>query len=71
MRACYRAIPYDPETSFVPIVEIATGVIALVVHPSLNVNSFPEFIAAARAKPGEINYASPAAERPNISPWSC
>jgi tripartite-type tricarboxylate transporter receptor subunit TctC len=55
----YRAIPYDPETGFVPIVEVATGVLALVVHPSLNVNSFAEFLAAARAKPGEINYASP------------
>jgi tripartite-type tricarboxylate transporter receptor subunit TctC len=55
----YRALPYDPETSFVPIVEIATGVIALVVHPSLNVGTFAEFIAAARARPGEINYASP------------
>ncbi|MEA2892253.1 MAG: hypothetical protein QOI05_3046 [Bradyrhizobium sp.] len=55
----YRAIPYDPETSFVPIVEVATGVLALVVHPSLNVGSFAEFLAAARAKPGEINYASP------------
>jgi tripartite-type tricarboxylate transporter receptor subunit TctC len=29
------------------------------VHPSLNVSSLPEFIAAARARPGEINYASP------------
>jgi tripartite-type tricarboxylate transporter receptor subunit TctC len=55
----YRAIPYDPETSFVPIVEVATGVIALVVHPSLNVGTFAEFIATARARPGEINYASP------------
>jgi tripartite-type tricarboxylate transporter receptor subunit TctC len=55
----YRAIPYDPETSFVPIVEVATGVLALVVHPSLNVGSFAEFLAAARAKPGAINYASP------------
>src|ERR1700710_109324 len=55
----YRSLPYDPETSFVPIVEIATGDIALVVHPSLNVTSFAEFIAAARSKPGEINYASP------------
>jgi tripartite-type tricarboxylate transporter receptor subunit TctC len=55
----YRAIPYDPETSFVPIVEVATGVLALVVHPSLNVNSFAEFLGAARAKPGAINYASP------------
>ena len=55
----FRSIPYDPEKSFAPIVEIATGVLALVVHPSLNVNSFPELLAAARSKPGEINYASP------------
>jgi tripartite-type tricarboxylate transporter receptor subunit TctC len=55
----YRSIPYDPETSFVPIAEIATGVLALVVHPSLNVSTFPELIALARSKPGEINYASP------------
>ena len=55
----FRSIPYDPEKSFVPIVEIATGVLALVVHPSLNVNAFPELVALARSKPGEINYASP------------
>jgi len=55
----YRQVPYDPETSFVPIVEIATGVLALVVHPSLNVASLAELIAAARGKPGAINYASP------------
>jgi tripartite-type tricarboxylate transporter receptor subunit TctC len=55
----YRSIPYDPETSFVPIVEVATGVLALVVHPSINVATFPELITAARGKPGEINYASP------------
>jgi tripartite-type tricarboxylate transporter receptor subunit TctC len=55
----YRSIPYDPETSFVPIAEIATGVLALVVHPSLNVSTFSELIALARSKPGDINYASP------------
>jgi tripartite-type tricarboxylate transporter receptor subunit TctC len=55
----YRSIPYDPETSFVPIAEIATGVLALVVHPSINVSTFPELIAVARSKPGDINYASP------------
>jgi len=55
----YRSIPYDPEKSFAPIVEIATGVLALVVHPSLNVSTFPELIALARSKPAEINYASP------------
>lgn len=55
----YRAIPYDPEKSFEPIAEIATGALALVVHPSLNVNTLPDLIALARRKPGEINYASP------------
>jgi tripartite-type tricarboxylate transporter receptor subunit TctC len=55
----YKSIPYDPEKSFVPIVEIATGVLALVVNPSLNVSTFAELIALARSKPGEINYASP------------
>ena len=55
----YRNIPYDPEKGFVPIAEIATGVLALVVHPSLNVSNFAELVALARSKPGEINYASP------------
>jgi tripartite-type tricarboxylate transporter receptor subunit TctC len=55
----YRTIAYDPEKSFVPIVEIATGALGLVVHPSLNVGSVEELIALARSKPGEINYASP------------
>jgi tripartite-type tricarboxylate transporter receptor subunit TctC len=55
----FNSIPYDPEKSFEPIAEIATGVLALVVHPSLNVSTFPELIVLARSKPGEINYASP------------
>ncbi|MCP4616203.1 MAG: tripartite tricarboxylate transporter substrate binding protein [Bradyrhizobium sp.] len=55
----YPSIPYDPEKDFVPIVQIATGALALVVHPSLNVSTFAELLALARSKPGEINYASP------------
>jgi len=55
----FHSIPYDPEKSFVPIAEIATGGLGLAVHPSLDVNSVQELIGLARAKPGEINYASP------------
>src|SRR6201991_4354226 len=55
----YPSIPNDPEKDFVPIAEIATGALALVVHPSLNVSTFSELLALARSKPGEINYASP------------
>jgi tripartite-type tricarboxylate transporter receptor subunit TctC len=55
----YRSLPFDPKTSFAPIIEIATGALALVVHPSINVSTLPELIALARSKPGVINYASP------------
>src|SRR3954469_17779351 len=55
----FKAVPYDPQKSFAPIAEIATGALALVVHPSLSANSVAEFITAAKARPDEINYASP------------
>jgi tripartite-type tricarboxylate transporter receptor subunit TctC len=55
----FKAVPYDPQKSFVPIAEIATGALALVVHPSLSATSVTEFISAAKARPDEINYASP------------
>jgi tripartite-type tricarboxylate transporter receptor subunit TctC len=55
----YRSLPYDPEKSFLPIAELATGALALAVNPSTNINSLPELIDLARKKPGEINYASP------------
>ena len=55
----FKTVPYDPQKNFVPIAELATGALALVVHPSLGVNSVEEFVAAAKARPGEINYASP------------
>jgi len=55
----FNSIPYDPERSFAPIAEIATGGLALVVKPSTRANTVPELIALARSKPGELNYASP------------
>lgn len=55
----FKSIPYDPQTSFLPLVEIATGTLALAVHPSLGVSSVAELLAAAKARPGAIDYASP------------
>jgi tripartite-type tricarboxylate transporter receptor subunit TctC len=55
----FKSLPYDPEKSFVPIAEVATGALALVVHPSLGATTLQEFEAAVKAKPGELNYASP------------
>jgi tripartite-type tricarboxylate transporter receptor subunit TctC len=55
----FSSLPYDPEKSFEPIAEIATGALALVVNPSTKANTVAELIALARSKPGELNYASP------------
>ena len=55
----FRSLPYDPVKSFEPIVEVATGALALAVHPSVPAKSVKELVAAAKASPGPIDYASP------------
>jgi len=54
----YKNLPYDPVRDFAPICLLAAAPYLLEVHPSLPVNSVAEFIALAKAKPGQINYWS-------------
>ncbi len=51
-------LPYDVVKDFAPVILVATTPGALVVHPSVPVNSTKELIALARQKPGELNYGS-------------
>jgi tripartite-type tricarboxylate transporter receptor subunit TctC len=60
-----KSVPYDPVKSFAPIVMVATGSLALVVHPSLPANSTKEFIEHVRARPGQLNYSSPGVGGPH------
>ena len=50
--------PYHPLRDFTPIVLIGFSPNVIVVHPSLPVRTMKELIALARARPGQINYAS-------------
>ena len=54
----YKKLPYDPVRDYAPITLLATGPYLLVVHPSLPATSVKELVALARARPGEITYAS-------------
>ena len=54
----FRKLPFDPLKDFETITLFAKIPFILVVHPSLPVKSVQELIALARAKPGQINYAS-------------
>ena len=50
--------PYDPIRDFSMITLMAVSPQVLVVHPSMPVKGVKEFIALARARPGQINYGS-------------
>jgi len=55
----YKKLPYDSLKDFTPIAMVASGPYALVVNPQqLPVSSVRELIAAAKAQPGKIDYAS-------------
>lgn len=49
---------YDPLKDFAPITLVSSSPTILVVTPSLPVKSVQDLISLARAKPGELNYAS-------------
>jgi tripartite-type tricarboxylate transporter receptor subunit TctC len=55
----FKSVPYDPQSSFAPIIEVATGAVALAVHTSVPANSVRELVDYAKANPAKINYASP------------
>jgi tripartite-type tricarboxylate transporter receptor subunit TctC len=55
----YPKMAYDTARDFAPITLAAIGPNLLVVHPSLPVRSVKDLIALARARPGQLHYASP------------
>jgi tripartite-type tricarboxylate transporter receptor subunit TctC len=54
----YKKLPYDPVKDFAPITLIALTPFMMYVHPSLPVRSVQDLVKLARARPGQINYAS-------------
>jgi tripartite-type tricarboxylate transporter receptor subunit TctC len=55
----YASIPYDPYKDFAPVAELGTSPNVILVNPKLAVNSIADLIAHAKARPDELNYASP------------
>jgi tripartite-type tricarboxylate transporter receptor subunit TctC len=53
-----RHVPYDPIRDFTPISLVATASQVFVVNPGFPAKTLKEFIAAAHAQPGKINYGS-------------
>jgi len=51
-------VTYDPAKDFTPITVAATSPLVLVVHPSVPAKSVRELLALAKARPGQLNWAT-------------
>ena len=56
--AMVRKVPYDALKDFAPISQVVSLPNVLVTHPSLPVKTVKELVAFARARPGQLDYAS-------------
>ena len=57
----YAKLPYDPGKDFVPVTQLNSQPNVVVVAPNFAGKSVKDLIAAAKAKPGELTFASPGA----------
>jgi tripartite-type tricarboxylate transporter receptor subunit TctC len=54
----YKKLPYDAVKDFTPVGLVATAPVAIVVHPSVQVNNVAELVALAKSSSGKLNYGS-------------
>ncbi len=56
--AVFPKLPYDPVRDFTPISNVVETAFLLLTHPSLQANNARELAALAKARPGQLSYAS-------------
>lgn len=54
----YKDLPYDPFKALAPVTLLSKRYALLVVHPSIPVKTLAEYVAYARAHPGELNFST-------------
>ena len=64
----HARLPYDPGKDFTPVTQLNSQPNVIVVAPSFAARSVKDLIAMAKAKPGELTFASPGAgSAPHLS----
>jgi tripartite-type tricarboxylate transporter receptor subunit TctC len=58
MPSLYPKLPYDSIRDFAPVGNVYRAEFVLVISPSVPANNLQELIALAKAKPGQLNYAT-------------
>jgi tripartite-type tricarboxylate transporter receptor subunit TctC len=54
----YKDMPFDPDKDFIPVIQTGSAPVALVVHKSFPANNVAEYVAYAKAHPGELSFGS-------------
>lgn len=54
----FPKLPYDPIRDFAPVGNVYSSEFVLVINPALPANNLQELIALAKARPGQLNYAT-------------
>ncbi len=54
----YPKLAYDPLTDLAPVTQLSTSPFLLVANPATPWKTLPELLAAAKAAPGTLHYAS-------------
>ncbi|MCW5603631.1 MAG: tripartite tricarboxylate transporter substrate binding protein, partial [Burkholderiales bacterium] len=57
-RSLYTRLSYDPLKDLGPIGMVASTPMVLIVHPSMPTPGVKELVAVAKARPGQVLYAS-------------
>ena len=53
-----KNLPFDMQRDLIPVAEVGFGTVALIVNADLPAKNLKELIAMAKAKPGELSFAS-------------
>jgi tripartite-type tricarboxylate transporter receptor subunit TctC len=64
-RGLYPQLPFDPVKDLVPVSLTSWGQLILVTPPSTGFRTAADLVAAAKARPGKLNYASPGVGTPH------
>ncbi len=64
MPALFRKLPFDAAKDFAPVTQLVATELILVGGPKLQANTLKEMIAAAKAKPGSMNFGSTGVANP-------
>jgi tripartite-type tricarboxylate transporter receptor subunit TctC len=64
-RSLYPKLPFDPVKDLTPVSLTSWGQLLLVAHPGAGYRTAADLVAAAKARPGRINYASPGVGTPH------